>query len=115
MTSNTPQSLIDRAKEIGIYAAKLEIGLPAGTVDDTLHHMGDDTGRVITDAYRLAGAELAAKIIDTYLDSLNETRVNAGGVALDPHQAIRHLQWATNALTQPEQEEVRTAFAARHP
>ncbi|PWJ22999.1 hypothetical protein ATK17_3956 [Branchiibius hedensis] len=116
-TSDRAAELLARAKEIGAYAAELELGIAksGSKPDDLIHHLGDDTGRVITDAYRLAGAGLAAEVVDAYLVSFNAARARAGWAPLSREDAIHNLQWAIlpQGITAEEQQEVRAAFSAR--
>ncbi|MBC9958368.1 hypothetical protein [Yimella sp. cx-51] len=116
---NNPASLISEAKEIGALAANGEIVTtkPGQSVDDNIHHVGDDTGELITDAYRLGGAELAADVLDAYFAEFNRVRSTKGWTELSPTSAVKHLRWAikSDGITPDEQKAVQDTFTARHP
>lgn len=113
--------LIAQATKVGAYAAELERGLekpgsPRGK-DDHLHHAGDDTGRLVTEAYRAHGADAAAQVIEAYLAEFNRQRARDGVPALSAKQVIAHLPWAImpTGITSDQQAEVCKAFERRNP
>lgn len=114
------KKVLERAAEVGAYAQKLESGIAAGGTtppDDALHHLGDDTGRLISEAFELGGAGGGADVIDEYLQSLNDERTKRGIGKLSPKLAVKNLQWA---IVTPEQmsveqrEDIRDEFTRRH-
>lgn len=113
--SNLTQLLTD-AKKTGAWAAKLETAVKNRGTDDHLHHLGDDTGDLITQAYRSHGADAAAEVIEVYLASFNSGRAKASVRPVSPAEAIANLGWAIKpqGITSDEQSEVRSAFNERN-
>lgn len=114
----TMHEILMEAREVGRHAADLE-DLPPGTKtppDDKNHHLGDDTGDLITSAYRLGGAADAADVVDTYLSAFNRFRVSRRITPLTPEYTIANLSWAIRpgGITTTEQGDVRDSFTARH-
>lgn len=112
------QSYLDQANEIGTYAADLEAGVDqARGTQDEIHHLGDDTGDLITDVYRKHGAIAAVDVIDAYLDAFNARRTADGIQPVSPAHAIKNLAWAikSHGITTDEQQRVRDEFTRRHP
>ena len=112
------QAYLDQANKIGTYAADLEAGADqARGTQDEIHHLGDDTGDLITEVYREHGAVAAVDVIDAYLDAFNARRAADGIQPVSPAHAIKNLAWAIKptGITADEQQQVRDAFARRHP
>ena len=119
----TIQDIITEATATGTHAANLEdLGRSTGRTDtrDDIHHLGDDTGKLITEAYRLGdtatGPRLAANVIDAYLIAFNERRATSSIAPLTPQHAIANLSWAIvpTGITENEQAEVTADFSRRH-
>ncbi len=113
----TMHEILMDARVVGRHAADLE-DLPPGTEnppDDKIHHLGDDTGDLITSAYRLGGAADAADVVDTYLSAFNRFRVSRRITRLTPAYAIANLSWAIRpgGISAREQDAVRDAFMGR--
>lgn len=65
--------LIVRAQRVGQHAADLAHGAegaPASTMGDT-HHPGDDTGRLVLEAYRSYGGEEVKAVVRAYQAGYN--------------------------------------------
>ncbi len=113
----TIEQLVSRAAKVGTYAADLEaVGTKRGSAGH-LHHVGDDTGAIVTEAYRQHGAAAAADVLDAYLDAFNARRQKDGIRQLTPAEAIAHLGWAIlpQGITQEEQQQVAAEFSRHHP
>lgn len=119
MTDSTVNDLVASAAHVGRHAASIEQGLfeHGQKKSDDIHHLGDDTGRLVTRAYSAGGAAGAADVIDSYLAAFNRVRSENGRAELSAHDAIDNLQWAIvdDGITRTEQYEVRAEFARRHP
>lgn len=103
--------LIARANSVGAAAAADDAD---SSMNDTGHHIGDDTGRLISEAYRTAGATGAAAILDTYVDANNTWRAAHQLRELTAQNAVANLSLAISpdGITAAEQAEVRAAFLA---
>lgn len=108
--------LLARSTKVGAYAAKLEMADEKRGSQDNLHHLGDDTGDLVTKAYREHGAEAAAKVIEAYLVEFNSSRAAANLRPVSPQDSIANLGWAIKpqGLTDGEQDEVSSAFNAHN-
>lgn len=106
-------TLLTRASKVGTYAASLEVDHQRGTKDQ-IHHVGDDTGRIVTEAYREFGAEAAAQVVDEYLAAFNVARNDASIREVTPNEAIKNLSWAipSNTLTETQIAEITAVFQA---
>lgn len=109
--------MLKRAAEVGRHAAKIEASLAAHgqVIEDRIHHLGDDTGRLIVQAYEMNGADSAADVVMTYLESFNAIRAENGIDLLSPADAIHNLQWCINSskVDRAAQEKIRAAFNKR--
>lgn len=111
------KDVVSRAMTVGNYAADLELVDKDRGEKDNIHHLGDDTGDLITEAYRQHGGAVAgADVIDAYLDAFNARRQKDGVRKVTPAEAIAHLSWAIkpNGITRSEQEQVAAEFKRRH-
>ncbi|MCU4295799.1 hypothetical protein D3I60_01665 [Brevibacterium permense] len=113
--------ILDRAAEVGRYAENLENAIGAGgrtpRPDDALHHLGDDTGRLISEGLSVGGISGGADVIDAYLQAFNEARTKNGMRQLTPRLAVKNLQWAIvtpEQMTVEQREEIRKEFTRRH-
>lgn len=102
---------IARANSVGAAAAADEADI---SMNDNEHHIGDDTGRLISEAYRTAGAVAAAAILATYVDANNAWRAAHQLRELTAQNAVANLSLAISpdGITAAEQAEVRAAFLA---
>ncbi|MCY7286823.1 MAG: hypothetical protein LH624_00845 [Cryobacterium sp.] len=103
--------------KIGNYAAGLEEGVRKGQdPDDTVHHLGDDTGAAISRAYRSGGTSDAADVIDDYLDAFNDVRKSNGLAPLTAAASVKNFGWAfaPNGINDVEQADVREEFLRRY-
>lgn len=109
------QDLIGKASKVGAWAAQLESVDENRGANDQIHHLGDDTGDLITQAYREFGADAAAQVIEAYLASFNSARSKAGVRRITDEEAIAHLEWAIRpqGISEEEQRQVRFAFNNR--
>mgnify|MGYP007082154815 CR=1 FL=1 len=103
--------LTARAYRVGAIAAADDAVLSR---DATWHHIGDDTGRLISKAYRLAGAVAAANVLAAYVDGNNALRAAHQLRDLTAQNAVANLSLAISpdGITAAEQAEVRAAFLA---
>ncbi|RKQ83547.1 hypothetical protein U746_3109 [Mycolicibacterium mucogenicum 261Sha1.1M5] len=103
--------LTARAYRVGAIAAADDA---AHNPDATWHHVGDDTGRLISKAYRIAGAGAAAKVLAAYVDGNNALRAAHQLRELTAQMAVASLPLAISpdGITADEQAEVRAAFLA---
>ncbi len=120
-TKHRMAKILDRAAEVGRYAEDLEKGISAGgrtsRPDDALHHLGDDTGRLISEGRSVGGVSGGADVIDAYLQAFNEARTKNGMRQLPPRMAVKNLQWAIvtpEQMTVEQREEIREEFTRRH-
>jgi hypothetical protein len=97
--------LISRANSVGATAAADDADT---SMNDTGHHMGDDTGRLISEAYRTAGATGAAAILNAYVDANNAWRAAHQLRELTAQNAVANLSLAISpdGITAAEQAEV---------
>lgn len=104
--------------KLGKYAESLEEGTnSAEPVNDRIHHIGDDTGDLITRAYRTDGLSAATEVLTGYFDEFNANRTAHNRAALSPEHAAGNLVWAfkPQGLNVGEQEEVSRAFRKLRP
>lgn len=105
-------------EKLGALAGTQEAGILKGKQpDDTTHHVGDDTGKLLTKTYRSSGgAGAAADVLDGYLDGFNQMRRKGGQPELTAAAAVKNLGWAfpSAGLNDKEQQQVREAFLGRH-
>lgn len=83
--------------------------------EDELHHPGDDTGRLMWEAYEADGASAAVDVLDAYVTAYNHQRELAGQPAI-PHETIRdNFVWAVSMRDDRDaQRAMRDEYAARH-
>lgn len=120
MVNNNRGSLTQRAAEIGKFASENEIGLRktgGSHFSDDLHHLGDDTGRLIVEAFKSGGVTRAADVVDAYLKEYNEVRAAHGLPSLSAKNAIKNVQWACapSSLSNTDLDSLRNEFNRRHP
>lgn len=105
-------------EKLGTLAGTLDVGTLNGEQpNDTVHHLGDDTGKLLTKTYRSpGGVGAAADVLDGYLDGFNQVRRKNGLPELTAAAAVKNSGWAfpSAGLNDKEQQEVRDAFLARH-
>lgn len=117
----TISRLIDAATEIGTSIGDADADAHAkgfqkiDAESDDLHHPGDDTGRLMCDAYDAVGAEGAADVLDAYLTAYNQRRRAHGLPTIAAETLTTNLGWAASIRATPEQiEDMRTAWKQRH-
>lgn len=103
--------LTARAFRVGAIAAAEDC---VHRPDATWHHIGDDTGRLISKAYRIAGAVAASKVLAAYVEGSNALRAAHQLRELTAQMAVASLPLAISpdGITAAEQAEVRAAFLA---
>lgn len=97
--------LIVRAQRVGQYAAELahdagEEG-PASTVGDA-HHPGDDTGRLVLEAYRGYGVETVPAVVRGYQGGYNARAADFGDTVVRWPEIARGIAWALPGATENE-------------
>lgn len=111
-------SLLASARRIGNNAYDLEKGMhaagPKQTADDSIHHPGDDTGRLMWDGYEQGGASAATEVLEAYLEAFNNRRVKDNLPILDPNDLAATLGWAFSVKASQDQiADVRAEFCRR--
>lgn len=83
-------------------------------IADENHHVGDDTGRLMCDAYAEGGAAAAVDVLLAYLDAYNAQR-HMNGMPLIAAETIRDtLGWAASVRANRAQiDEMREEFITR--
>lgn len=97
-------NLIVRAQEVGQYAADLahaSEGAPASTVGDA-HHPGDDTGRLVLEAYRTYGAEEMLAVVRGYQGGYNARAADFGDYVVRWPEIANGIEWALPGATDEE-------------
>lgn len=114
-------TILNRAADVGRYAESLEQGISASGrtphPDDALHHLGDDTGRLISEGLNVGGISGGADVINAYLQAFNRARTKHGMRQLLPRLAVKNLQWAIitpEQMTVDQREEIREDFTRRY-
>lgn len=105
-------------KKLGKYAESLEYGThPDGAVNDQIHHIGDDTGKLLAEAYHTDGLPAAVDVLVGYFDEYNANRAAHGTPELTAERASANLGWAlpSDSLTPEQIEEIRQGFRQRRP
>lgn len=100
-------------EKIGKYAAMLEHGTSKSLdVNDAFHHIGDDTGDLISRAYRTDGLEAAVAALEGYFGGFNAGRIKYGRSVISAMNATASLGFAfkSSGLNRAQQDEVREAF-----
>ncbi|MGO1600076.1 MAG: hypothetical protein ACTHYR_04350 [Brachybacterium sp.] len=111
-------TLHTRARHTANYAYDLEQGIlaasPGQTADDSIHHPGDDTGRLMWEGYERNGGAGAAEVLEQYMDAFNSRRIKDNLPTLDPNDLAVTLGWAASIKASEEQiAEIRAEFCRR--
>lgn len=106
-TMDSLNNLIDRAANVGRYAAGL-----AGDTDliGDAHHPGDDTGRLVLEAYREYGAEAVRSVVAAYQFAYNEHAKEHGGQLIEQIHIKNGIGWSLAGATDAELEEIPAAL-----
>lgn len=115
----TAQKLLNEATGIGRRIGKSDAdAFQRGwtkSLDDDLHHPGDDTGRLMCAAFRANGAPGAADVLDAYLDAYNTARRTAALPEVPREAVADNLGWAASiAANDAEIALMRAEYKRRH-
>lgn len=100
----TSQELINRAANIGRYAANNEHVTGAATISSAAHHPGDDTGRLVLEAYRRFGASAVREVVEAYQGGFNNQAAENGDPVISRIQIKNGIG---SALPGASDEEIR--------
>lgn len=106
-------NLIVRAEKVGSHAAEaahsIYSGLPVQPGSNA-HHPGDDTGRLVLDAYRNHGAEEMKAVVKGYQAGYNAKAAELGDTAVRWIQIKNGIGWALNGATDEELTAIASAM-----
>lgn len=106
-------NLIVRAEKVGRYAADLAHELHKGAAVIAVgnaHHPGDDTGRLVLEAYRNHGAEEMKSVIKGYQAGYNARAQELGDDHVRWVQIKNGIGWALPGATETEQAAIPAAL-----
>lgn len=87
---------------------------PTAVMPDKIHHVGDDTGRLMCDAYDQGGAPAAVDVLLAYFNAYNSERLKVGFPPIADHTIRDTLGWAASVrATRPQIDEMRNEFISR--
>lgn len=98
-------NLIVRAQEIGSYAADSKHALQedtAAVTEGNAHHPGDDTGRLVLDAYRNHCLEEMKAVVKGYQTGFNTRAQELGDTQVRWVQIKNGMAWALPGATDEE-------------
>lgn len=103
--------LIVRAEKIGKYAANsAHVGGHAFAPGSSYHHPGDDTGRLVLDAYRNHSVEEMKVVIKGYQAGYNVKAVELGDTVVTWEQIQKGIGLALPGATDEELEAIPSAM-----
>lgn len=105
-------SLIVRAQQAGQLAASLAHdaeGTSASTMGDA-HHPGDDTGRLVLEAYRAFGAEELKAVLRGYQAGYNARASELGDYVVRWIEIKNGINWALPGATDEEARSIKAAL-----
>lgn len=111
-------NLIVRAEQVGRYAADLAHELHQGvciTPNGNAHHPGDDTGRLVLEAYRDHGAEEMKSVVRGYQTGYNARAQELGTDHVRWIQITNGIHWALPGATDAELAEIPAALGTLFP
>lgn len=100
------------AEKVGRYAAKLTGGSDdnaASTIGDA-HHPGDDTGRLVLDAYRNHGAQAMKAVVQAYQEGYNAQAAELGIRPVEWESIRKGILWALPGVTDAEKTAIPAAL-----
>ncbi|MGO1230549.1 hypothetical protein [Glutamicibacter arilaitensis] len=104
-------NLIVRAEKVGRYAADLaHDGSQAFPPTDKAHHPGDDTGRLVLEAFRNYGIEEMNSVIVGYQRGYNARAQELGDSAVRWVQIRNGIGWALPGATEAEEEAIKAGM-----
>ncbi|MCG2622992.1 hypothetical protein LVY72_13905 [Arthrobacter sp. I2-34] len=106
--------LIVSAEETGRHAAEMAAqDLRGGTVvvaGTSIHNPGEDTGRLVLDAYRSHGTEAVNSAVRAYRDGYNARARQLGADTVDWEQIRNGIGWALDGATDDERAAIPAAL-----
>lgn len=86
-------------------------------INDQIHHIGDDMGDLITEAYRTVGVSAAVDALVGYFGEFNANRAAHGTPEFTSADATAQLPWAfkPNTLKKNKIDQVRKGFRQLRP
>lgn len=107
------ENAVSEAGKIGRYAAESDDTLYKGAAvgpATSVHHPGDDTGRLALEAYRVRGKAALRSVIQAYQDGYNDRAKELGNGAVSWEQIKGGIGWALPGATDEEQQAIATAL-----
>lgn len=101
--------LIVRAQNVGQYASDQAHAL-SKSVEGGAHHPGDDTGRLVLEAYRTYGAEDMRAVVRAYQGGYNARAADLGDYVIRWPQIKAGIHWALPGATDQELIEIPAAL-----
>lgn len=87
---------------------------PTAVIPDRNHHVGDDTGRLMCDAYDQGGASAAVDVLVAYFNAYNDERLAVGYAPIADHTIRDTLGWAASIRANRGQiDDMREEFITR--
>lgn len=111
-------NLIVRAEKVGRYAADLAHELHQGAAvlaGGNAHHPGDDTGRLILEAYRTHGTEEMKSVVRGYQAGYNTRAQELGTDHVRWVQIKNGIGWALPGATEAEKVAIPAALGELFP
>ncbi|CBT77240.1 hypothetical protein AARI_30380 [Glutamicibacter arilaitensis Re117] len=94
--------LITKAQNIGRYAADLAHDGSVADLSTSAHHPGDDTGRVVLEAYRKFGATSVRDVLEAYQSGYNNKAADLGDPVVRMIQIKNGIHYALPGATDEE-------------
>ncbi|KLI90456.1 hypothetical protein AA310_01315 [Arthrobacter sp. YC-RL1] len=98
--------LITKAKNIGRYAADLAHDGSSANLSPAAHHPGDDTGRIVLEAYRKFGAPAVLDIVEAYQSGYNNQAAELGDPVIRRVQIKNGIKYALPGATAREIQDI---------
>lgn len=102
--------LLISANKVGRYAAGLTKGTGEPATVGAAHHPGDDTGRLVLDAYRNHGVQAMKAVVHAYQDGYNARAAETGIAAVEWEQIKNGILWALPGVTEEEKTAIPEAL-----
>lgn len=110
---DSTENAVIEARKVGRYAAESDDALYKGQAvmpGTSVHHPGDDTGRLALDAYRSRGRAALRSVIQAYQDGYNDRAKELGNGTVSWEEIKGGIGWALPGATAEEQEAIATAL-----
>ena len=110
---NSQNNSISKAQGIGRYAAEQAQASSKGAAVNAgtnSHHPGDDTGKLVLDAFRTEGAEGMKAVVKGYQEGYNARAAELGTESVSWDQIKNGIGWALPGATDEEEAAIPAAM-----